>query len=626
MAGARSNMNTESEAKLVDPRPKESKNLSKTDFSMKHKDGAECFEQTLDGEKRVCVIGSGGQDSNSSLTESNDQKTEAVADSREPEIPQNRDNKQDVTTGSFNAPADQNCDRPALSTSPCFTGEQVHGVGLTGATSQMKEFMTEQIYRGISHHTATPFRSTVDSLIPRSSTLRLSGAVDFLLRSIRAMPPNQRFMWLLSTSEGLLELYIPSGRGRLTKDMWPNKRIVCIVEVPHITEDKSQPFIKDKWITSADEDSSTFELKPGLEQCFHGDQARSALGKRYILKTSTRGSLPELVAKKGMIELEAESSAKHQDSRECFSEAFRKERRRSGREDFSINCIAANCSKLCSNSQGSCQCEAASSSDVSMPASLDGLDEELHDQAACRALVPLYSLPDPEEISKTSFINGDDVSPPNEFSEDNIKEVLTEIRALLPDATARHFFCLERTLRDMGVRCRNDMEHVTPVSLVSALGTDKAKIVAAHFNPVHADVSLLNILAVRVRAYKGVDELGRDKFSAACQETASTIREECKKTRDCLQEAIRTVNMCTSEIRKTSECTRKRMNEPSCSERPWADCKMEEQRSTCTENTPEPENVEEEGTNWRWFRKCISKHQGGTVARLFAFCVGNTTA
>ncbi|XP_077497132.1 uncharacterized protein LOC144107810 isoform X3 [Amblyomma americanum] len=69
-------------------------------------------------------------------------------------------------------------------------------------------------------------------------------------------------------------------------------------------------------------------------------------------------------------------------------------------------------------------------------------------------------------------------------------EILAEVRTLLPNDTASTFVRLKRTLRELGVRSRNDMKLIAPVDLVNALGRYKADIVAAHFNmppPMNVD-------------------------------------------------------------------------------------------------------------------------------------------
>ncbi|KAK8767412.1 hypothetical protein V5799_005807 [Amblyomma americanum] len=190
-----------------------------------------------------------------------------------------------------------------------------------------------------------------------------------------------------------------------------------------------------------------------------------------------------------------------------------------------------------------------------------------------------------KQLRERSSVSEDDVPPPCQSSEAILDEILTEIRTLLPDAKEGHFLCLERTLREMGVLSRRDMKQVKPVDLVNALGTDKANKVAAHFNPVYAECSAHQILAALARSHENM-ELARLAFSAAAQEIASTLREECKKTRDCLREALHPMNMRSSETDKTSECTLSGMDEDlPASKRAQEDCKMGKQGKTCLEKT-----------------------------------------
>ncbi|XP_077497887.1 uncharacterized protein LOC144108553 [Amblyomma americanum] len=195
-----------------------------------------------------------------------------------------------------------------------------------------------------------------------------------------------------------------------------------------------------------------------------------------------------------------------------------------------------------------------------------------------------------KQLRERSSVSEDDVPPPCQSSEAILDEILTEIRTLLPDAKEGHFLCLERTLREMGVLSRRDMKQVKPVDLVNALGTDKANKVAAHFNPDYAESSVHKILGAVGRSYENA-EFALHTFSAAAQEIASTLREECKMTRDCLLGAIRSVNMCPSEADRASECTTSGKDEdfPGL-KRAQEVRKMEKQESTCSERTLLHEN------------------------------------
>ncbi|XP_077497133.1 uncharacterized protein LOC144107810 isoform X4 [Amblyomma americanum] len=73
-------------------------------------------------------------------------------------------------------------------------------------------------------------------------------------------------------------------------------------------------------------------------------------------------------------------------------------------------------------------------------------------------------------------------------------EILAEVRTLLPNDTASTFVRLKRTLRELGVRSRNDMKLIAPVDLVNALGRYKADIVAAHFNTMERSSQVWTLL------------------------------------------------------------------------------------------------------------------------------------
>lgn len=113
-----------------------------------------------------------------------------------------------------------------------------------------------------------------------------------------------------------------------------------------------------------------------------------------------------------------------------------------------------------------------------------------------------------------------------------MEELAAEIRAAIPSITEPQMTRLMQDLADKGVRSMNDTFKVKPVDMVNALGTEKAKKLAAYFT------------AKCVSCPADTFEIRTDLLDEAledCECLNETLDERHTKRQEVLQETLRTV-------------------------------------------------------------------------------------